>query len=326
MKRETEQLELWKESNRAGSAVVIYKAVMTIVVIAVMTGVVISNPVSNNTAGKNSLSYIESTNTAIANLGWAYILAMVICSTIFLLWKGKDFFAKTVLRKSKEMTAKVFLFAFSFFMFCQFLGQIGAFGLDALLMQFGKSASVLIEASTVKTTDPAMIIYAGVLAPIMEELLFRGVVLRGMQPFGKGIAVFTSSLLFGLIHANPLQIPFAFLIGIVLSYVTMEYDVRWSILLHAINNFGFGIILPTILYDIPFVYDAIFTITITISIIIVIVLLITKRDEIKHELSSLKIEKWKLKITLKSPSILVAIIVSVAELFFMIITTLVGRI
>ena len=37
-------------------------------------------------------------------------------------------------------------------------------------------------------------------------------------------------------HGNLAQIFYAFLVGLVLGYVTLEYSIRWAILLHILNN------------------------------------------------------------------------------------------
>jgi len=46
------------------------------------------------------------------------------------------------------------------------------------------------------------LLYAVVVAPIVEEILFRGLILRSLQNFGNIFAIIVSSLLFGLWHGN----------------------------------------------------------------------------------------------------------------------------
>ena len=73
-------------------------------------------------------------------------------------------------------------------------------------------------------------------APVTEELLFRGAVLRSLQPYGKRFAIFCSALLFGLVHQNLTQTPFAFGFGLLAGYVAVEYSILWSMSLHILNN------------------------------------------------------------------------------------------
>ena len=49
-------------------------------------------------------------------------------------------------------------------------------------------------------------------------------------------SILGSAFLFGLFHGNLLQTPYAFLVGLVLGYVAVEYSVGWSMALHIFNN------------------------------------------------------------------------------------------
>lgn len=62
-----------------------------------------------------------------------------------------------------------------------------------------------------------------VVAPLTEELLFRGLILRGLiAQRGEWAAVLYSSLLFGLLHLNPWQLASAFFLGIVLGWLFIQ--------------------------------------------------------------------------------------------------------
>ena len=76
-----------------------------------------------------------------------------------------------------------------------------------------------------------------VTAPLFEEFIFRGLLLEELKPFGNGLAIFTTAILFGVYHGNFQQMFFATAIGIALGYIA---DVTGSILpttiLHAMVN------------------------------------------------------------------------------------------
>jgi len=62
------------------------------------------------------------------------------------------------------------------------------------------------------------LIGSAILSPIMEELVFRGIVFGNMRKImNVPQAVFLSALLFGLIHFNIVQFVYAFLLGLVLA-------------------------------------------------------------------------------------------------------------
>ncbi len=82
------------------------------------------------------------------------------------------------------------------------------------------------------------VISVAVFPALLEEFFFRGALLGSLLKFGKPFAIFTSAVLFGLIHGNLVQIPFAFLVGLVLGFAVVESGSIWTgIIIHFINNF-----------------------------------------------------------------------------------------
>ena len=86
-------------------------------------------------------------------------------------------------------------------------------------------------------TVPAFLT-AVILAPVLEELIFRGIVLEGfLRNYSPVKAIIWTNLLFGLAHLNPWQFIGAFLMGIFISWV--YYKTRNLVLpvfIHLINN------------------------------------------------------------------------------------------
>ena len=86
-----------------------------------------------------------------------------------------------------------------------------------------------------------------VFAPIFEEWLCRGMVLRGLLTKLKpGWAIVVSALFFAIIHMNPWQALNAFIIGVVMGYVYYKTGCLWlTMLIHFVNN-GTAVILSQI--------------------------------------------------------------------------------
>ena len=86
-----------------------------------------------------------------------------------------------------------------------------------------------------------------IFAPIFEEWLCRGMVLRGLLTQMKpGWAIVVSALFFALIHLNPWQALNAFIIGVVMGYVYYKTGSLWlTMLIHFVNN-GFAVIMANI--------------------------------------------------------------------------------
>ncbi len=79
---------------------------------------------------------------------------------------------------------------------------------------------------------------AAIFAPIFEEWLCRGMVLRGLLTKMKpGWAIVISALFFALIHMNPWQALNAFIIGVVMGYIYYKTGSLWlTMLIHFVNN------------------------------------------------------------------------------------------
>ena len=76
-----------------------------------------------------------------------------------------------------------------------------------------------------------------ILAPLAEELLFRGIILKRLRPYGEAVAVLATAILFAMQHTFIIQVGHTFLSGIILAVVTLKFGLLWSIMIHALNNF-----------------------------------------------------------------------------------------
>ena len=97
--------------------------------------------------------------------------------------------------------------------------------------------------TSLQLDSPGMMFVLSVcVAPVAEELIFRGLLYRALAPYGGKAFVLISALLFALVHMNPPQIPFAFVIGLFFAYVMYRTgNVLFPILFHFITNLISGI-------------------------------------------------------------------------------------
>ena len=93
----------------------------------------------------------------------------------------------------------------------------------------------------------AVILSAVILAPIMEELIFRKLVLDRLAGYGPAVAMSVSALVFGLAHGNFYQFFYAFLLGLIFAYIYLRTGkVRYSMMLHMMVNFC-GSVIPILI-------------------------------------------------------------------------------
>lgn len=90
---------------------------------------------------------------------------------------------------------------------------------------------------------PVTVFLTCIVAPIVEELTYRHVLIPRLRPYGDRFAILASALCFGLMHGNLNQFFYAFALGILLGYVFLKTGCVWqTMLLHAIYNLVGGII------------------------------------------------------------------------------------
>lgn len=83
-----------------------------------------------------------------------------------------------------------------------------------------------------------------VIAPIFEELWFRGLVLESLRPYGNGFAIFISAILFGLTHSNFEQFFYAAALGVFLGYIAVSTrSIVTTTVMHALFNSISGVML-----------------------------------------------------------------------------------
>ncbi len=88
--------------------------------------------------------------------------------------------------------------------------------LDTDAEELGQSAKDLAEtAAGVSGGTALFLLMAAVFAPIAEEVMYRGVLLRGVERRGWPIAILGTSLVFAALHFQPLQFVGLFVIGAV---------------------------------------------------------------------------------------------------------------
>ncbi len=110
--------------------------------------------------------------------------------------------------------------------------QLGLAGQPSYLPLFGEGPWGLVLA----------LLLGGIVAPFAEEVFFRGYLYAGLRElWGRGWALFVSSLAFAALHFTPGVLPPIFLIGLILAYIYERADSLWpSIALHsAINTIAF---------------------------------------------------------------------------------------
>lgn len=97
------------------------------------------------------------------------------------------------------------------------------------------------------------IVSTAVVPAVCEEVLFRGVIMQSLRRFGDLFALFTSALLFALLHRNFVQLPNALITGTVLGFLMLQTgSLHVVIVCHLVNN-----LIPVVLQSVMAVFPAV---------------------------------------------------------------------
>ncbi|MCD8095092.1 MAG: CPBP family intramembrane metalloprotease [Ruminococcus sp.] len=172
---------------------------------------------------------------------------------------------------------------------CLFINVVLSIIVGIVVEMFEESGVTVPESDftiTEQTTYAVVIqlIYVCIAGPIVEEVIYRGLVIKLLAPYGKGIAIFFSALSFGLMHGNVSQAIPAFCGGLVYAMVAVKYNsIVPTIVIHFLNNLLASI---TDIGDV-FNFDGAYTIynICTIAVMIAgLYVIMVNLDELKNDI------------------------------------------
>ncbi|MBS3780210.1 MAG: CPBP family intramembrane metalloprotease [Desulfovermiculus sp.] len=110
---------------------------------------------------------------------------------------------------------------------------------EAFLSRFGLKMQPELERILTETSSPGLFILAAVIiAPLVEEIFFRGFLFAGLKKRYTWVsAMLISSGLFALLHLSPLAAPLIFLLGLVFAYLYQQSGSIWpAVITHSLVN------------------------------------------------------------------------------------------
>lgn len=137
-------------------------------------------------------------------------------------------------KSEKNKTVPLFFLGLAF---CAF-ANIGSSVLGNIFSSFG------FEYNLPETQNPEgvfgfllSVIATAIVPALVEEFAMRGLVLGSLRKFGNGFALVASSICFGIMHGNFVQMPFAIVVGLFLGFTVIKTNsLRVAIAVHFVNN------------------------------------------------------------------------------------------
>ncbi len=172
---------------------------------------------------------------------YAYLIYAVIGLVIFSLWYYKGFVKKNPKVKLgdaftvKSVISSILIVGALYFFITAFMTLA-----ELLLPQAMELYKEMVEAAGIVSDPILTIVYAIILGPILEELVFRGVTYGLLEKAGlkPGLIILISSLLFGAIHLILVQVLYAAFFGMFLGFLRYKYrSIKITIVTHILFNF-----------------------------------------------------------------------------------------
>ena len=173
--------------------------------------------------------------------------------------------------------------------------DLSIFGLETMYSDVKTGSTSIIEHIT-------YIIAVSVVPAVTEELVYRGCVMGRLRKYGDGFALITSAILFGIMHGNFTQAPFAFVVGLAAGWaVIYTNSIFPAMIIHWLNNFMS--VIADILYEnlelagydtfyVDFAYMLIYTAVFALAL--VAVYMFSKKDK-----NFCKLKKYEGELTFK---------------------------
>lgn len=139
-------------------------------------------------------------------------------------------------RKPKDATKTLLLILVGFG------GSIVANYVTSVLRAFAEAFGIYSSYSAIEdpsnTMDIILMFFAtAIVPPLIEEFGARGLMMHSLKKYGNGFAILGSAFVFGVLHGNAVQIPFAFICALFIGYAVIATDSLWTgIIIHALVN------------------------------------------------------------------------------------------
>ena len=124
-----------------------------------------------------------------------------------------------------------------------YIGNFIGIAVNAIISLItGEPVENQLDVLTQQTPLWANLVFVGILAPILEEIFYRKLVIDRLRRYGDLVAILVSGALFGLLHGNFSQFFYAFLGGVLFGYVYLYTGkLRYTIALHMTVNLVGGV-------------------------------------------------------------------------------------
>jgi len=160
---------------------------------------------------------------------------------------SSDTFEHSLTRQRRRLSLGEFMILF---FVCSAAMTVGAYISNIITSFISTFRGQVVENATSEFISSVpiwlVILLTVILAPIIEEIIFRKVFIDVLGVYGDRLAILVSAIAFGIFHGNFSQVVYAALVGLIFGYIyTKTRRIKYTIFLHMLLN-AFGT-LPSLL-------------------------------------------------------------------------------
>lgn len=187
--------------------------------------------------GENGVSYRETAtfvenmnNIVTSNTLSVTFITIIICIPVMIYLFRKQRGNLTFTGEKKGLYINIFIGIFASLGISKLVTLLP---IDGILGNYSE-----VSKNVMSSNLPLQIVALIILGPLMEELMFRGLIYNRIKVLSDSvIAGYISSIIFGVYHMNLVQGLYTFVLGVLLAYVYERFSTLWaSYLLHAGAN------------------------------------------------------------------------------------------
>lgn len=234
--------ELKRYSNIINFSLISQLIIAIIALICAFILLILFNIVNLHSQGISAIAAVEKFLNNLANdTGYNAVSVLIYFSYIFIPFAIVAVCFKQNPFKSipfKFNNSKILLPLIIIALAASVIGEFYSSYFEVILSQFHLKMNE--DLFSMPNNAPSLIlssVMTCIFAPFCEEFLFRGLIMQKLRKFGDFYALLVSSILFGILHANFSQTPFAFIVGMALGFAVIETGSLFSgIIIHFIIN------------------------------------------------------------------------------------------
>lgn len=176
-----------------------------------------------------------------------------------------------------------------------YAGSLASKIVSDIISNFAKhQMSNVVEELVGRSDVLSNLVFAGLFAPVVEELFFRKMLISRLARYGDKPAVAVSALIFGLAHGNFSQFFYAYGLGAALGYVFIRTGkIGYTIALHMFINVVGGVLGPYILEHAASSFISAYGAVVIAMAITGCVLFIKNKKRLRFERGICELDKWK---------------------------------